>query len=140
MNCLLLFLKLKLKSFLKQEAIHQSILIRNFKMKNSHCPAPIRTSWVFLFYTFLSFSRTHSLEMLTFFWGGIVFKMKSRSNIIFKPKSNGIVFDWDFISKMMPHKKVSISGKHSFIKGKIYANQHQQPITNDHSYQNKGRK
>ena len=31
--------------------------------------------------------------------------MKSFSNLIFKTKSNGIMFDKDFILKMMPKKK-----------------------------------
>ena len=45
--------------------------------------------------------------MLTFFVASFV-KMKSRSNVIFKMKSKGIMFDSNSILKTMP-KKVSIS-------------------------------
>ena len=45
-----------------------------------------------------------SPEMLTFFLAS-VFEMKSLSNLIFKTKSNGIMFDRDFILKMKPKKK-----------------------------------
>ena len=41
---------------------------------------------------------TTSPEMLTFVFG-IVFKIKSLSNLIFKTKSNGNMFDRDFIFK-----------------------------------------
>ena len=40
---------------------------------------------------------------------GIIFKMKSLSNMIFKTKSNGIMFDRDFIFKMMTKKKEKVS-------------------------------
>ena len=52
-----------------------------------------------------------SPEMLTFFGGGIIFKMKSLSNSM---KSNGIMFDWDFIYKKMP-KKVGFSQRNVYI-------------------------
>ena len=40
--------------------------------------------------------------------------MKSLSNLIFKTKSNGIIFDKDFILKRMP-KKMSVSGESDLI-------------------------
>ena len=59
---------------------------------------------VSLFLSFI-FGLGCSPEMLPFFWGGIVLKMKSLSNLIFKTIANGIMFDRDFILKMMPPKK-----------------------------------
>ena len=44
------------------------------------------------------------LKCSPFFWG-IFFNMKSLSTSIFKTKSHGIMFDRDFILKMIPKKK-----------------------------------
>ena len=58
----------------------------------------------------------NSPEMLTFFC--IFSKMKSQSNLIFKAKSNGIVFDTDFILKTTPKKSWHSRGKYSCSKRK----------------------
>ena len=44
-------------------------------------------------------------------FGGIISNMKSLSNMIPFDLVLKIKFDWDFILKMMPQKKVSISGE-----------------------------
>ena len=45
--------------------------------------------------------RTHAFPLNTLFFFGIVLKMNSLSNLILKSKSNGIMFERDFILKMM---------------------------------------
>ena len=50
--------------------------------------------------------------MLTFcFWNR--FKDKIVSNLIFKTKSNGIMFDQDFILGLMQYKTLSILGENA---------------------------
>ena len=54
--------------------------------------------------------QENSPEMLTFFLHR--FKYEILSNLIFKTKSNGIMFEWNFILKAMPpQKKVGILGE-----------------------------
>ena len=49
--------------------------------------------------------ETHILLNCSIFFLGIILTMKSLSNLIFKTKSKGIMFDRDFILKTMPKKK-----------------------------------
>ena len=65
-SCLLFFLKLRLILFFKQEAIHWSVLIGNFKMKKSHCPAPILVLLLLVSLLFLPLSLFSSFFLLLF--------------------------------------------------------------------------
>ena len=92
-------------------------VIRHFIFRDSSPPIWTwmnTTTWVI--FVRMHESIQYSPEILTFF--NIILKMKSLSNLIFKTKYNGIMFDMDFISKTMLKKSEHLRG--NCIKKKFW--------------------